>query len=477
MHNAPSLRLTPQAKPEILTYGDTDLMSKHIRMTVAQAALAAILSTVATAADARPMPMDGTDANGGQSPSRAPSMTLSASAETGDPGDKITFTWSYNTGGDSLDRLEIKLDGASVDDTGSYVWTATPGSHVFRAYIRTASGGDKQYRHALAVVNISGWETSRFSHPGLTLTGAELDVIKENVFGDDSHPMKSAWGGFSPNPNHTPNAREVVNMKDSAQKADWDKDTRAVYPLALKWAISGDAEYGDAAVRILNDYGSTCRQLWYDDIDVYPFLHSTHLIHDWALAAELLKHYDGGYEGWAKEDIKIFDEGYMRQAVVPITLGWWGNVGNPYSSQNQPLNVAKARIMVGIYLDDAALYQSGYDHFLVTQHGPSYGGTQYKDVFGVDYVHLMELSIGLGGEYLEINRDEEHMGMCVASTQMMAETLCHQGEDVYDLIIREEETPRFLQGVRWLTEAALGGGGAIVDGGHRQSVQWTHRLL
>ncbi len=402
-----------------------------------------------------------------------PSVTLLANSYTGKPGDTITFTYSYDLDGQTFDRTEIKFDGARLDrvdgainNDGEFIWTATPGTHVFRIYLRTLNGevdpsGNpiKIMRHDLAVVQISGWETNQFSHPGLSLSNSEIDVIKKNVFGSDPHPMKHGWNTLPGKSSYTPNPHATL-QGDGYQK-DWDNDGKMLYRIALKWAIGGEDKYGDAAVRILNGWASTCKQLWYEDGSVYPFLHITHFMHDWLESAELLKHYNGGYTGWSDADIKKFDDQYVRGILVPMALAWWGNIGNPYATQNQPLNVAKSRIMLGIYLDDKALFQSGYDHLVTTMHGDHYGNYWYKDIFGYDSVSLMELSIGPNGEYMEINRDpapNSHWGMCKASTQLAAEVLWHQGYDIYDMIFHNEVTPRFLQGQKWIMKGTLGGG-------------------
>ena len=77
---------------------------------------------------------------------QAQSVSLSASADTGNPGDKITFTWSYDLGGQTFDRQEIKFDGKSlpnldkIDSSGTFVWTVEPGTHVFRVFLRVVTG-------------------------------------------------------------------------------------------------------------------------------------------------------------------------------------------------------------------------------------------------------------------------------------------------------------------------------------------------
>ena len=95
------------------------------------------------------------------------------------------------------------------------------------------------------------------------------------------------------------------------------------------------------------------------------------------------------------------------------------------------------------YLDDESLFQDGCDHLMKARlHG---GG--YSKIFGRNPISLMELSIGPNGEYMEINRDRGHMGMCVATTQKCAEILWHQDVDLYGMKFHEDEKPRILLGL------------------------------
>ena len=78
-------------------------------------------------------------------------------------------------------------------------------------------------------------------------------------------------------------------------------------------------------------------------------------------------------------------------------------------------------------------------------------------VVGYGYVSLFELSVGLGGEYMEINRgampdgqsglpyDKGHLGMCVIATQNCAEILWHQGYDMFDMKLHNEKLPRLFK--------------------------------
>jgi hypothetical protein len=385
-----------------------------------------------------------------------PAFSVSADRLSARPGDTITFRIVQDLKGTPLDRREFTLDGYRIDwELGEHPWKATPGTHVLRLYLRWIDDqGDRVHRQQYVVVQVSDSEKKGgYKHPGLSLSGDELDVIKARLRAPEPHPMKGIRQALMVSLDYRPHALKDVDMKDADEKRGWDRDGSMLRKLALKWALEDDEKAAGKAVKIMMDWANTCEQLMMEDVDAYQFLHVTNIIDGWLEGAEILKHYHGGYKGWSAAEREKFDRQYVRKHLVPLSLAWQGNIGNPYATQNQPLNVAKARIMLGIYLDDESLFQDGCDHLMKARlHG---GG--YSKIFGRNPISLMELSIGPNGEYMEINRDRGHMGMCVATTQKCAEILWHQDVDLYGMKFHEDEKPRILLGLEWLTRAAYGG--------------------
>ncbi len=417
---------------------------------------------------------------------QAQSISLSSNTISGIPGDTITFDYGYDVGSESKDRTEIKFDGADLGRSdvhagttsnvvnsptvggGRFTWTATPGTHVFRMHLRTkAADGTKKYITDMKVVQISGWETNEFSHPGLLLSEDEIDRIKEKINAPASSATKTAWNSYNARWNYTSEyggwQLAAITPTNDVKRAHYH-DSNHLIENAVAWALSGEDKYADAVIGILNAWAATTEQWWGPDGGVYPFLTTTHYMDRWVIAAEIMRDYKGGYTGWLPEDRAQF-ELFARNVMVPVTLGWWGNLGNPLGSSNQPLNVAKARIVLGIYLDDKALFQSGYDHMFTTMHlsrnlNPGLAGAlnQWPATSPINKsgtsLSIFELSIDKGGEYTEVNRTPApnlgHMGMSNEAIQLMAEALCHQGFDMYDMQVGSESSPRFLQGQEWL---------------------------
>ena len=443
-----------------------------------------------------------------QAQNPSPEVTLSASSLTGNPGDIITITIDEEYYGTPLDRRELTFDNQAVSWGKTHKWKATPGTHVLRLYSRWITEGfnakgkpNKIKLQKILVLKISGWEKkSGFNHPGIYISGDELDIIKKNITDSSQHPMKSGLNSLKADLMHTSNPTESLKMHNIVDKKNWDQDGNAAWLLALKWALTGDDRYGAKAAEIYNAWANTCKKIFHEDEDVYQFLHGTNHTGQWLNGADILSHYNGGFEGWKKSDVEKFNRDYVRELLVPLALAWPGNMGSPYGTQNQPLYVAEAQIALGIYLDDKALFMMGYNHLFEKRlykyddlgtkpHLVHETENDYKKVFGENPVNLFELSVGRGGEYMERNRDVAHMGMCVTAIQKMAAMLQRQGyDDVYTMTFLDEKTPRFLQGIEWLCKASLEGGAPTTKigdvtfgkgriGNYEQVYDYYHNIL
>ena len=78
------------------------------------------------------------------------------------------------------------------------------------------------------------------------------------------------------------------------------RDAAAAYQLALRWKLSGNNDYADAAVKILNDWASTCTEVTSNDAN--QVLAAGAQGYTFANAAELMQ----SYSGWNATDLKNF---------------------------------------------------------------------------------------------------------------------------------------------------------------------------
>lgn len=111
-----------------------------------------------------------------------------------------------------------------------------------------------------------------FNHPCAYVTGADLDRTKSKIAAADAaDPVYSSWLQFqnSSFAQKTYKASPVeilvrgdatgtgVSGENYIQAA---RDAAAAFQLALRYKLSGDTEYADAAVAVLNDWADVCKK-------------------------------------------------------------------------------------------------------------------------------------------------------------------------------------------------------------------------
>ncbi len=441
-----------------------------------------------------------------------PSVIISIDKTEGNPGDEIIARFSFSKGNQSeyeVTRIAVSVNGEYKyrfrrgqmlveewnPDNAPNVFVTSAGYHHFRIMLewkyknKPDDKGTHGYSKTVDAL-ISGWEkTGGYKHPGLFSSSEELDQVRKNINENPEHPMAVAYkvlkkirttrffldGSrkfvYPSSLDYDPEPLDTItfNLRDEDDKFYtnrsikrierdiWDHASIAAWAHAIMWVVTKEQKYADKGIDILNKWAEGCKKI--DDPGAYNNLHGTNSMGKWLEAAEILAHYkiDGKGSGWTESEIQDFNTKYVRGVLYPVAMGWLGNIG-PWSAQNQPIYVAYARMNLGVYMDDEAMFMSGYNHaFAPVRKGYEPG---YKDwngnrhtfmqLFGRDPVSVFELTLGPDGTYMEINRDNGHMGMCINATYMIAELLWHQDIDMYQMIINNENTPRMVKGVDWL---------------------------
>ena len=128
-----------------------------------------------------------------------------------------------------------------------------------------------------------------FVHPGGLHTLADLERMKTNVLAGN-HPWIDDWNRLLTDRQAQGNYRSApqANMGVSRQRAD--ADAHAAYLNALRWAISGDTNYAECAVRICNAWSASVNQV--PTGQDMPGLIGIPIF-NFALAGELLRIYPG----------------------------------------------------------------------------------------------------------------------------------------------------------------------------------------
>ena len=421
-----------------------------------------------------------------------PSYAISVSKPQGNPGDEIIVKFNMDKGTASkytIERFYVDMDGLgqyrkrgnSVSANkwkGSNVankWIATAGFHSIRVDFRwyeTALGtADKRWISNVVNIQISGWEKQGgYKHPGLLTSSEELDVVRENVTTNPNHPMSHAYkdllklrySRFSSfiylsklNYDSYPLDTVHISPNDRFDLNTMDYAGSSAYSHALQWVITKDQKHADKAISILNAWAAKCKATNYG---VYQSLHATNSMGNWLEAAEILRHYkiNGQGSGWSVADVQGYGA-FVRRILYPLAMSWIGTT-NPFNAQNQPIYVAYARMNLGIYMEDESMYESGHNLlFERSMYGNNGGYADWDgkkhslvDLYGRKPISIYELTLAPDGTFMEINRDGGHMNMCKVATYKIAELLWHQGIDMYEMKIHNDQRPRLVQGVDWL---------------------------
>ena len=392
-------------------------------------------------------------------------VTVAASSYTGAPGDKITFTWSFSGGGSKY----VVFDGIRKEDafinSGSYIWTAEPGTHLMNVILRPSGGGDHIEKQA--VVEISGNEGT-FSHPGVYSSQKELEEVRRIVNGSAPHPVKKGWDlmkktvtdrfpGYKGIKYTTLDwvlhpYKIVKPQGNTADKWAMFDDGRAAYAHALQWVVTEDQRYADKAIALLDAWGSTFEKI--ECTDHYLYLFNSWICHTWIAAAEIIRHYkisNGSLAGWKEVNITEF-ENSMAKYFELILLRWQGSNGL-YNGINQPAAVVRSMFAIGVFLNDPGLFKIGTDFLFEYKHTKS----QIVD-FHKREVNFVEICIADDGEDMELNRDYGHgtgtlncISGCAEILRQQREHIDYSKYNLYEYRSNDvsDPLPRLLMGAKY----------------------------
>lgn len=288
------------------------------------------------------------------------------------------------------------------------------------------------------------------SHPAMLHSQADIDRVKGSL---DSYPISDAYNHLL-NSNYAKKdyQEQTANLADGylkrldktnwgpegtkGQYADYSnytsamKDANAAYQLALKYTLSGDAEYANAAVGVLNAWKNNCKGMLrlsgytnnIPDPNEYLALIQGY---QFANAAELLR----GYNGWAADDFNGFKT-WMRTTYAELALLFLenhnGNVGNMHYWLNWDLGAMNAVLSVGILCDDKTLIDYAINYFKNTE-SAEVGGIRNA----VPFVHQDTDTNEQLGQCQESGRDQGHSTLDVALMGVFCQMAENIGEDLF----------------------------------------------
>jgi hypothetical protein len=259
-----------------------------------------------------------------------------------------------------------------------------------------------------------------FTHPGLLHTESDFLRMKSAVAAG-SEPWLSGWQALTSSghaylgPSPRPSATVIRGGEGQNYYAMTD-DMRRAYQYALRWRVSGDTAYADAAVRFLDAWSSTLTTL---TGNADRFLAAGIYGYQWANAAEIMR----SYSGWSAEGIARF-QNLLLTVFYPLSHQFLqvhngADITNYWA--NWDLCSIAGILAIGVFCDRRDLYDEALTYYRT---GRGNGALAHM----VYLVHPGKL-----GQWQESGRDQGHCTLGIALAGLLCEMAWNQGDDLYGL--------------------------------------------
>jgi len=259
-------------------------------------------------------------------------------------------------------------------------------------------------------------------------------------------PIMSGFKVFQQHPNsqstYMPLGPVVTMSRNPTVHVDlFDSDSNAAYQCALMWCITGDHAYAKVAIRILNGWTSTLKQISGADAVLCASLGGFKLIN----AAELIRHTD---TGWRDTDAKKTED-FFRLVLLPVLHNF-----APFANGNWDTAAIKCMMAIGIFCEDDNLVDNALRYYL---HGCGDGRLE-------NYIYP-------GGQCQESGRDQQHTQLGLAHMGDTCEMAWNQGLDLYSAVAN-----RLLEGFEYTARYNLGSDVTFVPD-HDKTGKYSHDVI
>jgi hypothetical protein len=265
-----------------------------------------------------------------------------------------------------------------------------------------------------------------FIHPGALHTAEDFERIKNHVVKSDE-PWNTTWTLLAASPyaqsSYQPNPKETVyrgnNGVDGENYPSLYKDTAAAYQLAVRWKISDDKSYADAAINILNSWAVTLKEIGGTSD---KFLASGIYGYQMANAAELMS----DYSGWDSSD-KTATATMLTSVFASMNTRFMeehnGQDYYHYYANWDQCNLASL-LAIGIFTDNQTMYDYALNY---VRTGPSNGALP---IFAIaNYTESGSNKVLTQGQ--EAGRDQGHSTLDMVLLGVVAQQAFNQGDDLF----------------------------------------------
>ncbi|KAJ5109853.1 hypothetical protein N7532_002498 [Penicillium argentinense] len=265
-----------------------------------------------------------------------------------------------------------------------------------------------------------------FVHPGALHTAQDFERINTHVVNGDE-PWNTTWtlltqseyaqSTYQPGPKET-----VYRGSDGVHSENYPslyRDAAAAYQLAIRWRISNDTSYADAAINILSSWAATLTEIGGSSD---KFLASGLYGYQMANAAELMT----DYSGW-DSDNKTATATMLTNVFASMNeLFLQDHNGQDYYhyyANWDQCNLASL-IAIGIFTDNQTMYDNAVSY---VRTGPSNGALP---VFAIaNYTESEPDKVLTQGQ--EAGRDQGHSTLDAVLLGVIAQQAYNQGDDLF----------------------------------------------
>lgn len=265
-----------------------------------------------------------------------------------------------------------------------------------------------------------------FVHPGALQTAQDFERINTHVANGDE-PWNTTWALLTASnyaqSSYQSSPKETVyrgdNGVDGENYPSLYKDTAAAYQLAIRWRISNDTSYANAAVSILSSWAATLKTI---DGTSDKFLASGLYGYQMANAAELMSDYSGWDSGNKTATATMLTEVFASMNTLFMEDHNGNDYYHYYANWDQ-CNLASL-LAIGIFADNQTMYDYALNY---VRTGPSNGALP---VFAI--ANYTELG---SGKFLtqsqEAGRDQGHSTLDLVLFGAIAQQAYNQGDDLF----------------------------------------------
>jgi hypothetical protein len=256
-----------------------------------------------------------------------------------------------------------------------------------------------------------------FTHPGLLLQADEFDRMRSAVQAN-REPWMSGWNRLISNGHSSANwqprpVAKIIRGNNGTDPENYGlimNDMHAAYQNGLRWRVSGSTAHRDCAVRILNAWSGTLREIGgWTEASLAAGLYG----YQAANAAELVR------------DVPGFDrarfQGMLAGVFYPMNKDFLvrrhGTCDGHYWANWDLCNMA-AVLAIGIFNDDRAMFDEIIEYFW---NGKGQGSIQHV----IPHIH------GGLAQWQESGRDQAHSMMGIGLMAEFMEMALNQGVDLY----------------------------------------------